>query len=358
MATTKKSDANPWVSICIATYQRHDFLRKTLEKIRQQEVSDFEVIVSDNDPTASSRVVVENFRDERFKYFVNEENLGIVGNFNAALKRSSGQFVVMMTDDDPPYTDMLSTLYGLEERYPGFGCYYGACDIKVEDTKIASLYGVPPGINSQLSNRAPNEIKVFPEKEFPVAFFENRVFPYFLWSTGIIRREVALAIGGVPDYGTAYLGDFAFICLCGAHSGCVTINKSLGFQTIHSGNFGRQEFKDIRLGVDGFIEYVSSKLSSREGYPLIQSKMSLMLANWSITHAVFLDKYFEHYHIGNRAELRTDILKLIFNLNLSKIKKKMLALKFYWKVLVYSKITGLSPVISAKKKIKAILLNR
>src|SRR2546422_6918663 len=41
--------------------------------------------------------------------------------FNKSLERSSGEFIVMITDDDPVYPEMLQTLYDLSVNYPGYG---------------------------------------------------------------------------------------------------------------------------------------------------------------------------------------------------------------------------------------------
>src|SRR5580765_3580682 len=100
---------NPKVSFCFTTFKRHDYLKSTLESVREQTFTDFEVIISDNDPEQSGRTIVESF-DERFKYFPNNENLGMKKSFNKSLERSIGEYIVMIADDDPVYPDMLETL--------------------------------------------------------------------------------------------------------------------------------------------------------------------------------------------------------------------------------------------------------
>ena len=87
----------PKVSFCFTTFMRYEILRKTLESVSNQTFSDFEVIVSDNDPKQSGRAIVESF-DKRFKYFPNVENLGMIKSFNKSLERSSGEFIVMIAD--------------------------------------------------------------------------------------------------------------------------------------------------------------------------------------------------------------------------------------------------------------------
>ena len=116
----------PWVSYCIATYRRQSFLQGTLAEILQQTGADLEVIVSDNDPEGSSRIVIESFADPRIHYVCAGTNVGMVRNFNRALALARGEYVAMVCDDDPVYPDMLKTLHALAMSYPGYGAYYGA----------------------------------------------------------------------------------------------------------------------------------------------------------------------------------------------------------------------------------------
>src|ERR1700737_1288189 len=95
--------ANPFASFCFSTYKRPEFLESTLQSILKQTFQDFEVIVSDNDTEQSGKRVVESFNDSRFKYFPNPENLGMKKSFNLSLNRSSGEFIIMIADDDPLY---------------------------------------------------------------------------------------------------------------------------------------------------------------------------------------------------------------------------------------------------------------
>ncbi|MFL5808244.1 MAG: glycosyltransferase family 2 protein, partial [Flavisolibacter sp.] len=137
-------DNKPKVSFCFTTYKRYEYLRSTLESVQRQTVSDFEVIVSDNDPEQSGRAIVESF-DSRFKYFPNEQNLGMKKSFNRSLDRSCGEFIVMIADDDPVYPDMLETLLQLTGKYPGHGMYLGGCNWFCTDPDLADFYNCDVG---------------------------------------------------------------------------------------------------------------------------------------------------------------------------------------------------------------------
>ncbi len=99
--------------------------------------------------------------------------------------------------------------------------------------------GLRVGTNTCLSNNHDlNYTQAFDQSEFVQNLFTFKIFPHYLWSTGMVKREILIERGGVPDYGTPFLGDYAYMSVMGSHSGCVIINKSLGCQTLHNENFG------------------------------------------------------------------------------------------------------------------------
>ena len=87
----------PWVSFCMSTYKRPLFLAAQIKSLLQQTFTDFEIIISDNDPDAGAKAVAESFNDKRVFYYHNSQNLGMVKSFNSSLAKSAGEFVVMVT---------------------------------------------------------------------------------------------------------------------------------------------------------------------------------------------------------------------------------------------------------------------
>ena len=55
----------PWVSFCMSTFKRPVFLKDTIQTILQQSFTDFEIIVSDNDPEQSAEAVVKEINEPR-----------------------------------------------------------------------------------------------------------------------------------------------------------------------------------------------------------------------------------------------------------------------------------------------------
>lgn len=289
----------PLISFCITTFKRQDYLRKTLQSIALQTYSNLEVIVSDNDVEQSGRTAVEGFKDPRFKYFVNEVNLGMKKSFNRSLQKSTGTFIVMIADDDPVYPDMLETLIGLYRKYPSYGMYLGGCNWFCTNPAIASLYSLKVGMNSCLANRNVNDVVEYSSSAFLKNFFNFNIFPSYLWSTCMVRRDILIEKGGVPDYDTAFLGDYAYLSIMASHSGCVVINYPLGHQTIHEQNFGRAQNEQIGKAAVNFIGYVSERIKHVEDWPIVNRSMERFVALWVLTHLAFLKRYYSIFNDDN-----------------------------------------------------------
>ena len=284
----------PWVTFCMSTYKRPVFLKQQIATILKQTFTDFSVIISDNDPEASGKDIVASFNDPRLQYSANESNLGMIKSFNRSLARAKSEYVVMITDDDPVYPDMLQTLQELSLQYPGYGIYFGGCDWFCVSHEVGKLYNFKVGTNSCLSDKYDIDYKqAFSPDEFLKQIFSFGIFPHYLWSTCIVKRDILIKIGGIPDYGTPFLGDYAYLSAAGSHSGCVIINRALGCQTLHNENFGRNQNDQIVIAAKQFPAYLESKASHLLGWEDIKKRMLRFTALWTITHMAFLYSYYK-----------------------------------------------------------------
>jgi hypothetical protein len=123
-----------------------------------------------------------------------------------------------------------------------------------------------------------------------------------------------MATGGMPDYGSPYLTDFAFIAAVGAHSGMATINVALGHQTVHASNFGRAEFGELSIALQGAHRYLGEQLRGRDDWPAIQMLMEAFLGRWTIDHGTFLYRHLDADPARRRQlqEVMREILRLAY----------------------------------------------
>lgn len=94
------------VSILTPTYNRPDWIQLTLKSLQAQTYKNWECIVV-NDAGADISNVIEKFNDPRIKYFQNEKNLDLAGTRNVATSKSSGDWFIMLDDDDQLFPEAI-----------------------------------------------------------------------------------------------------------------------------------------------------------------------------------------------------------------------------------------------------------
>src|SRR5438445_10662431 len=97
------------VSICLTTYNRGTVLAATVDSILKQSFGDFELVISDDCSTDKPEAICRDYEsnDKRVKYFRNSTNLGMPGNLNAAIRRTSGQYIANLHDGDLYRQDLI-----------------------------------------------------------------------------------------------------------------------------------------------------------------------------------------------------------------------------------------------------------
>lgn len=269
---SKGKQAKPEVSFCVATYRRPDFLMETLKSILQQTGAEFEVIVSDNDPAGSAKKTVLALHDPRIRYSRNTHGSDMMSNFNNAFSRSRGELICMVADDDPLMPNMLSTLMPLTKKYPDLGMYFGACRVKSAAWSFSFLN----------ANQKLDQTCEYSASQFTKAFLNNKVFPYVLWSTGLVRKAI-LPAEAMPNYGSPFLTDFSFLLQAGIQRGCVTINRELGFQTAHQHNYGRVELKHLAKGCGSAFRFLRQVFIDHS-HEVLLPQLQHFISSWVMRH--------------------------------------------------------------------------
>jgi len=266
-----RSQPSPWVSFCISTYKRPDFLKTQLASLLDQKDRNFEIVISDNDPDGSARLIVDSFEDSRIRYFVNEENLGMIKSFNRSIERARTEYITMVTDDDPIDRSFLEVIGGLRQQYPGY-----------------SLYG-----GFLRAGKATDDVE-----EIKKDFFISEILPPFktpsiLWSSCILKRSDVIQIGKIPEYGSPHLADHALIVLTGSINGGVIINNMYSNLTQHEYNFSKFNFETYTSGCYGFYNVLKNFID-QTGIPK-ENELAIRqhLNKWFITCIFNLKRYYK-----------------------------------------------------------------
>lgn len=125
---------NPFFSIGVTTYDRIEMLIETINSILEQTFSNFEVIVSNDNPNRIISSGSLGINDTRVKFINQPKTLGERSNMNFILGKAGGKYFTWFADDDLYQPNFLKTAYTAVINFGFPRCIFTAY------TKDARLY--------------------------------------------------------------------------------------------------------------------------------------------------------------------------------------------------------------------------
>jgi glycosyltransferase involved in cell wall biosynthesis len=104
-------------SVLLPTRNRLDLLSYAIETVRRQDYPNWEIIVSDNCSDQDIPGYVRSLCDDRIKYSRSPKLIPVTDNWNNALDLSSGDYIIMLGDDDGLMKGYFSTLREVIEKH-------------------------------------------------------------------------------------------------------------------------------------------------------------------------------------------------------------------------------------------------
>ncbi|HAT1640292.1 TPA: glycosyltransferase family 2 protein [Raoultella ornithinolytica] len=141
-------------SIGIPAYKAK-FLYDCVLSIINQTYTNFELIIVNDASPEDLDSIVQKFSDERIIYSKNEKNYGaeeVIGNWNKCLSFATGEYFLLMGDDDTLDKHYLEEFYNAILEYPQFNVYHCRSNIIDENSAITSLTQSWPHCESLLDN--------------------------------------------------------------------------------------------------------------------------------------------------------------------------------------------------------------
>lgn len=104
-------------SILLPTRNRLDLLKLAVASVRGQDDPDWEIVISDNASDDDIAGYVRDLADPRVVYRRQDELIPVTDNWNAALEASTGDYAIMLGDDDALMPGCLSALRALLQAH-------------------------------------------------------------------------------------------------------------------------------------------------------------------------------------------------------------------------------------------------
>ena len=199
----------PLVTIAIPTYNRADgYLSETLESALNQTYENLEILVSDNCSTDHTPDLVKSYSDSRINYIRQEENLGQRGNMNFLVEEASGEYFLMLHDDDQIDPDFIETCMKAADYKSGTG-------LILTGSRVIDEHGHVLRTKENLADGMSME-------EFILFWYNKKIHMFFCCS--LFGKEALREAGGFHDKYNKY-DDVAAEFMCSASHGRIDIRE-------------------------------------------------------------------------------------------------------------------------------------
>jgi glycosyltransferase involved in cell wall biosynthesis len=166
------------VSIILPTYNRAKFLPEAFAAIRDQQWTDWELIVVDDGSTDNTRELVPELTRgwQQPVRYIHQENLGAYGARNTGLDHATGKYIAFYDSDDLWLPHHLQDCVQALEANPDVDWVYGACRLidqstgKVQAESTFHINGSDTAF-LELATEKRGDLYIITEPELPVKIF-------------------------------------------------------------------------------------------------------------------------------------------------------------------------------------------
>jgi len=228
------------VSIIVNFHNSEKYLDNCIRSILAQDYQNFEIILWDNSSTDNSKKIVENFNDERIKYFFNKEKSSLYKARNQAIKASNSDLIAFLDSDDWWEKDYLSSRENIfnNTNYDYFYCNVNLYYEKNQKKKRYKNFILPNG-----------KIYNFLAKD------------YFIIISGLIIRRKIIEQFGTFDENFNIIGDFDYVMKISKKLNAHSVSKPLVFYRYHENNFSK---KNTKMFFDEFNNWFNKQLKIKD----------------------------------------------------------------------------------------------
>lgn len=240
--------SNPKFSILMPVV-RCKFFKEAFESAQSQIFQDYEIIVLDNKADAEVSWVLDS-KDVRVKYFANETRLPPIENWNKGLSLCSGDYVVVLSDDDLLEKSFLDEV----ERFLHSEGYHELEIVRVLRRNIDEN-------GKAIDFSAPGRTI---ERYAEFLYNNYRFSRYNVLSDIIIKREPLIETGGFDQNELGWASDhIVAFKMAARHNKIGNLNKILMSYRVHAGNltnsYSAEKFK-AKLKGDHLVFKLNERL--------------------------------------------------------------------------------------------------
>lgn len=133
------------ISVVVLTYNHVNLIRSTIESILSQTIHNYELIISDDYSNDGTWQLIQELSIEypNIVTIRTPYNMGMAGNANFAVEKSSRQYVALLHHDDIYRSDLLEKWCSLLELYPTVGFVFNKYGIYQSSQQSETTISTP-----------------------------------------------------------------------------------------------------------------------------------------------------------------------------------------------------------------------
>jgi glycosyltransferase involved in cell wall biosynthesis len=222
----------PKISIIMPTYNRAHLIGETIESIRNQTFTNWELLIMDDGSDDNTEEIVEQYNDDRIQFYKAGRTGAVSKLKNMAIKKARDELIAFIDSDDLWAATKLEKQLAAMEQYPEAGfCLTGGYNFTNKNEPVAYLYKQRDGL------RVGN---------FLLPMFRSEVAGHI---PALLFRKNCVHVSGYFDEKKLF-SDPDFILSLACHHKGILLYEPLFFRRLHAQNDSGENWEK------GYYEWV------------------------------------------------------------------------------------------------------
>ncbi|MBK7307258.1 MAG: glycosyltransferase family 2 protein [Chitinophagaceae bacterium] len=233
----------PKISIIMPTYNRAHLIGETVDSIRNQTFTNWELLIMDDGSDDNTEKIIEQYNDDRIQFYKGGRTGAVSKLKNTAIKIARGELIAFIDSDDLWHSTKLEKQLAAMEQYPEAGfCLTGGYTFINKNEPVGYLYKQRDGLRYG---------------NFMLAMFRSQLSGY---TQALLFRKDCLHVSGYFDE-TKLFSDPDFILSLTCHFKGIVLYEPLFFRRLHELSDSDENWEE-RYGewVDVIQSYHARKL--------------------------------------------------------------------------------------------------
>jgi glycosyltransferase involved in cell wall biosynthesis len=250
------------VTIGLPIYKRLHYLPHVLSAIRAQDYPFIELLVSDNGMNGRSVMnVVADCYDKPFRIRQNTSTVSISTHFNQIIGEASGEYFLLLADDDEISSNYVSELVGMLQQHPE-----GAVGIAKQE-----ILNEAGSVIKQSKETLPDFLS---GPDFIRAAWHTNQYGFDCFATFLSKTEDLKQCGGYPDFTKGTNNDNALLIKLCLNKYVVFSNRCAFRWRVYESSLGWSlSIEDLAKASREFLQFLDSD-------PVIAKYVSAHRAEW------------------------------------------------------------------------------